>query len=237
MLINKADYLPIYFQSIDGVSAADSGVRNLPFILGIAIFTIFSGGFVTVTGHYTGLMVVGSVLNTIGAGLIYTLDIGSPSSEWIGYQVLAGIGAGLTIQIPIIVGQGVSEPSDVSSVSSMILFFQTISGAVFISVAQVLFANKLLQEVRANVSGVEPGLVVATGASELRDVFTAEQLPAILRSYMEGLQDAYTLAIALGGLGCLIAVATLVFDNRNLKVREAVKHDAEAIQEGKEQVL
>ena len=139
-------YLPIYFQSIDGVSAADSGVRNLPFILGIGIFTIFSGGFVTVTGHYTGLMVVGSVLSTIGAGLIYTLNIGSPSSEWIGYQVLAGIGAGLTIQIPIIVGQGISEPGDLSSVSSMILFFQTVSGAAFISVAQVLFANKLLQK-------------------------------------------------------------------------------------------
>lgn len=182
-------------------------------------------------------MVIGSVLSTVGAGMIYTLDIGSPSSEWIGYQVLAGIGAGLTIQIPIIVGQGVSEPSDVSSVSSMILFFQTVSGAAFISVAQVLFANKLLQEVRANVEGVSPGLVVATGASELRAVFTEEQLPAILRSYMEGLQDAYTLAIALGGVACVIAVVALIWDNRNLKVKEAVKHDAEAAQEGKVQAL
>lgn len=219
------------------MSAADSGVRNLPFILGIAIFTIFSGGFVTVTGHYTGLMVVGSVLSTIGAGMIYTLDIGSPASEWIGYQVLAGIGAGLTIQIPIIVGQGISDPSDVSSVSSMILFFQTVSGAAFISVAQVLFANKLLQEVQANVHDVEPGRVVATGASELRDVFTAEQLPAILRSYMQGLKDAYTLAIALGGLACVIAVVALVWDNRNLKVKEALNDDGEAMKEGNVQVL
>ena len=230
------DYLPIYFQSISGVSAADSGVRNLPFILGIALFTVFSGGFVTATGHYTGLMVLGSVLSTVGAGLIYTLDIGSPSSQWIGYQVLAGIGAGLTIQIPIIVGQGISAPADVSSVSSMILFFQTVSGAAFISVAQVLFANKLLQSVAANVPDVNPGLVVATGASELRDVFTPEQLPAILRSYMDGLQDAYTLAIALGGAACVIAVGALVWDNRNLKVREKVEEDAEAVREGKVQV-
>lgn len=28
------DYIPIFFQSIDGVSAAASGVRNLPLILG-----------------------------------------------------------------------------------------------------------------------------------------------------------------------------------------------------------
>jgi hypothetical protein len=32
-------YLPIYFQAIDGMSAAASGVRNLPFI-------VLSGGFI-----------------------------------------------------------------------------------------------------------------------------------------------------------------------------------------------
>ena len=31
-------YLPIYFQSIDGVSASQSGVRNLPLILGICTY-------------------------------------------------------------------------------------------------------------------------------------------------------------------------------------------------------
>ena len=226
-------YLPIYFQSIDDVSAAESGVHNLPFILGIAIFTIGSGMFVTVTGHYAGMMVVGSVLNTIGAGLIYTLNIGSKSGAWIGYQVLAGIGAGLTIQVPIIVAQGTSSPEDVSSVSSIILFFQTVTGAVFISVAQVLFANKLLQEVKAHVKGVDPGLVVVTGATELRKVFSSTELPGILRSYMTGLKDAYALAIALGGVACIIAVVTLVFDNRNLMVKEKAKEDAEAMQHEK----
>ena len=31
-------FLPEYFQSVGGVSAANSGVRNLPFILGICMF-------------------------------------------------------------------------------------------------------------------------------------------------------------------------------------------------------
>lgn len=225
-------YLPIYFQAVDGVSAADSGIRNLPFILGIAIFTVASGIFVSTFGHYAGLMVVGSVLTTVGAGVIYTLNIGSGSGEWIGYQVIAGVGTGITIQLPIIVVQGVSSPADVSSVSSIILFFQTITGAVFISVAQVLFTNKLLQKVAANLSGVNPARVVATGATELRTVFGAAILPGILRSYMSGLQDAYALAIALGGVSCVIAIATLFLDNRSLKVKEQATKDAEAIQEG-----
>ena len=222
-------YLPIYFQSIDDVSAADSGVRNLPFILGIAIFTVCSGVSISITGHYSSLMVIGSIISTIGAGLVYTLNIGSSSGAWIGYQVLAGIGSGLSFQIPIIVVQGVADPADISSLSSIILFFQTITGAVFISIAQALFSNKLLQEVAAHVEGIDPATVVATGATELKAAF-GPQLPAIRRAYMAGLKDAYILAIALGAVGCVIAVATLVWDNRNLKVKKPSVDDHEKAQ-------
>ncbi len=111
-------YLPIYFQSIDGVSAADSGVRNLPFIIAIAICTIGSGEFwtkalhhrpganrlpgisVSVWGHYTGIMVVGSIITTIGAGLIYTLNIGSGSGKWIGKEHQVSFLAVLTLLVP-----------------------------------------------------------------------------------------------------------------------------------------
>lgn len=114
-------YLPIYFQSVDGISPVASGVRNLPLIIAVTIGTIGSGGFITSTGIATPLMVLGSVLVTIGAGLIYTLDIGSSTGEWIGYQVLAGLGWGLAFQIPIIVAQAMATPEDLSSATSIML--------------------------------------------------------------------------------------------------------------------
>jgi hypothetical protein len=83
-------YLPIYFQVVSGVSASKSGVRNLPYILGVALMTIVSGVGITVTGLYLPFMLIGTILGTVGVGLLYTLDISSPSSHWIGYQALAG---------------------------------------------------------------------------------------------------------------------------------------------------
>ncbi len=222
-------YLPIYFQSIDGVSAQDSGVRNLPYILAIGICTIVSGVYITMTGRYAELMVVGSVISTIGSGLLYTLDIGTDSGKWIGYQILAGIGAGLSFQIPVIVAQGTALPADLSSVSSIVLYFQTLAGAVWISVAQALFSNKLLEVVAATVPGVNPASVVATGATELRIVFK-DHLPGVLKSYMAGIKDAFTLAIALAGVAAIVAVVTVLIDNRKLQVQEKQKEDAEAIQ-------
>ncbi|KAF2456748.1 MFS multidrug transporter-like protein [Lineolata rhizophorae] len=213
-------YLPIYFQVVSGVSAADSGIRNLPYILGIALLTIVSGGVITVTGHYIPMLVVGAVLATIGSGLIYTLDAGTPSSEWIGYQALSGIGIGLGIQVPIIVGQAVVDAVDVSSATAIIIFFQTLSGAIFVSVGQSLFANQLVESIPENAPGVNPGLVVATGATELRDVFPSDVLPGVIRSYMDGLKDAYALGIAMAGVAVVTSVAMVFFDRRNLSDRK-----------------
>lgn len=114
-------YIPIYFQAIRNVKAAESGIRNLALILACSIFTITSGGLITMTGYFVPLLIAGGALTTVGAGLIFTLGLNSPSSMWIGYQILAGIGIGLCIQVPIIAAQAVVEPCDLSSATAMIL--------------------------------------------------------------------------------------------------------------------
>jgi hypothetical protein len=100
------------------------------------------------------------------------------------------------------------------------IFFQTISGAIFVSVGQSVFANKLIQTVPQLVPSVDPKLVVATGATELRKVFTSSELPGIIASYMAGLKDAYALGIALSGLAVIVAAIMTVFDWRRLGEHE-----------------
>ena len=114
-------YLPIYFQSIDNATPIGSGVRNLPLIIAFSIATIISGGIISKTGIATPLLPVGSVIATIAAGLLYTLEIGTKSGKWIGYQILAGAGYGLAFQVPIIMCQGTSDASDLASVTAIIL--------------------------------------------------------------------------------------------------------------------
>lgn len=95
-----------------------SYVQKLTFV---AICTIVSGGLITVYGVYVPFLLAGSAIATIGAGLLYTLDIGSPSSHWIGYQALAGIGIGLSIQVPIIANQAFVKVSEISSITAVTL--------------------------------------------------------------------------------------------------------------------
>jgi MFS transporter, DHA2 family, glioxin efflux transporter len=114
-------YIPIYFQSIQNVSPTISGVRNLPLIISMSIALIVSGGTITKTGHTAPLMVVGGVIATIGSGLIYSLDIGTSTGKWIVYQIIGGIGWGLAYQVPINAAQGTVDPSDIATVTGIII--------------------------------------------------------------------------------------------------------------------
>ncbi|KAL8735015.1 MAG: hypothetical protein Q9166_001140 [cf. Caloplaca sp. 2 TL-2023] len=199
-------YLPIYFQSVSGVSPSDSGIRNIPLVIGVAIFTVLSGGLISTYGHYVPIMIVSSVLSTIGAGLLYTLDIGSPSSHWIGYQALTGIGLGLGFQIPIIVAQATVDPEDISSASALVLFFQTIGGSFFVAAGQAAFENRLIGSLPEKAPGVDPTEVIMTGATALRETFSVTQLPGIVASYLSGIHLAFALAIGLLGFSLIAAV-------------------------------
>lgn len=114
-------YLPIYFQSIDNVSPSASGVRNLPLIISFSIAMIVSGGGITATGIATPIMVPGAAISTVAAGLLYTLSLGTGSGKWIGYQILGGVGWGVSFQVPIIVGQNTVADTDIAPVTAIIL--------------------------------------------------------------------------------------------------------------------
>ena len=196
-------YLPIYFQSVDNVSASQSGVRNLPLVLGTSIFAVFSGGLITVTGQYVPFLILGAVLNAVGAGLLYTLDIGSGANKWIGYQLISGIGIGLATNTPIAVAQASVEMSDISVASSMALFCQTLGGAIFVQGGQAAFTNQLIVKIKEVAPDIDPALVVATGATELRKVFSPDQIGSVLIAYMHGLRVTYAVVVALAGI-CVV---------------------------------
>ena len=58
-------YIPIWFQAIKGISAIQSGIHVLPSILASVIFSIASGGLVTVTGYYTWACILASILTSV----------------------------------------------------------------------------------------------------------------------------------------------------------------------------
>lgn len=200
-------FLPIWFQAIQNVSATQSGIRNLPLILSVTIFSIAAGGLTTAFGYYTPFVYLGTVLVAIGAGLLTTFEVDTPASKWIGYQILAGAGVGLTMQQPMIAAQTVLTMDDIPVGSAIIIFFQTLGGALFISVGQNVFSNKLMEGIIARIPDVNPMIIQSAGATSLAKFFTPEQLPLVLQAYNEAITKSFVASVAMavlavfGGLG------------------------------------
>jgi hypothetical protein len=98
-------FLPIWFQAVKGASAVSSGIRTLPLMLSVTVFSMSTGLMVTKIGYYTPFMIAGPIVRTIGLGLLTTFQPGTSAGEWIGYQILIGSGIGLGAQLPMIAVQ------------------------------------------------------------------------------------------------------------------------------------
>ncbi|KAI1432410.1 major facilitator superfamily domain-containing protein [Xylaria sp. CBS 124048] len=199
-------YLPIYFQSIDNATPIISGVDTLPLVLATTVSIVSSGIFVSKTGHVVPLQVVSTIVATIGAGLIYTLDIGTSTGRWIGFQIIAALGWGAGFQIPVVVAQGFADPSDIPSVTAIILFFLNVGGGLLINSAQSGFVNTIIRTIPTSAPGVDPATVVATGAREIRSAFSPEQVPGIVVAYAAGTKVAFALSLTACGTALIFSL-------------------------------
>ncbi|KFY94063.1 hypothetical protein V500_03434 [Pseudogymnoascus sp. VKM F-4518 (FW-2643)] len=190
-------YLPIWFQAVKGVSAIKSGIMNLPMILTRVIVSVISGIIVTVVGYYAPLMIASSVLCGIGCGLLYTLTPESNHSLWIGYQAITGIGIGLGMQQPLVAVQTVLDISDVPIGTSIIIFAQTLGGALFVSIGQNVFTNKLVEGVATYAPNIDPLIILSTGATSIQSSVAKDVLPGVTLAYSNALTKSFLVAAAM----------------------------------------
>lgn len=190
----------MYQQAIKGVSAVQSGVDNIPMILGLVIFSLIAGAVVTQLGYYTPFVIASTILMAVGAGLLSTLNESSGHSKWIGYQVIFGAGVGFGMQQTLIAVQTVLPLADVPIGTAIVMFAQLLGGAIFISVAQNVFTNQLLNNVISAVPGINPEQVLSTGATSLATQIDPKYLPGVKIAYNGAIIDTFYVAVAMASL-------------------------------------
>jgi hypothetical protein len=200
-------YLPIWFQGVKGASAVKSGIMNLPMILTLVLVSIASGIAVTVLGYYAPLMIASSVISAVGVGLLYTFKPDTNHSMWIGYQAIAGIGVGLGMQQPLIAVQTILDISQVPIGTSVIVFLQILGGALFVSIGQNVFTNKLVQGLAEYVPELNPDIVLSTGATSIQQTISPQYLPGVTLAYNNALTEAYLVAAVMAALSIIGSVA------------------------------
>ena len=198
-------YLPFYFQAVKGTTAEQSGIRTIPYLVSNTLASVIIGGSITYFGPYVPFTWIGSAIFTVGCGFLFSLTPSSSAGKWIGYQILAGAGAGSCVQIPFIAVQVVLSKKDMPTGNAVAIFFNTLGGALSISIAQNIFSNTLVKKIPIYAPTVDPAKVVAAGATHVRDVVTKAQLPGVLLAYNKAVTSSFALAIATSGVAFLLS--------------------------------
>lgn len=218
-------YLPLFFQVVKELNAAQSGLRILALVGTSAPIAILSGILLSHTGDYQIIMLVSAIFSTIGSSLIFTLGPESSTLQSIGYQILIGIGLGLSIQLSIVVCQNVVPASDLTRANTWALWTQLLGGAVVLAVAQSAVSNRLLAVLPEFAPTVSSAAVLEAGPGNLRAELGAEQIGGVVRAYMSGLKIAFGLALALSCGSVVVALLVLIVDRR--KLGDSILGDAE----------
>jgi MFS family permease len=197
-------YLPIWFQAVKDASAVGSGIMNLPMLVSMVLCSVVAGAAVTMWGYYTPFMLAGGAVAAIGYGLTIMFEPDTNTATWIGYQIVIGAGVGIGFQQPLMAVQTVLDIEDVPTGMSLIVFLQTLGGALFVAVTQNVFANKLVEFVGQYVPEIpEPAYILTIGATSVKDIQPPSLLPALKLAYNDALVQTFIVFTALAAISIL----------------------------------
>ncbi|KAI9878064.1 MAG: hypothetical protein M1830_002013 [Pleopsidium flavum] len=212
-------YLPIWFQAIHGDDAVTSAVHLLPLILSQLAGTIVAGGMTTRIGYYMPFVWASVVFMPIGAGLLTTCYVGIPAGRWIGYQILFGLGLGFGFQQANVAAQASLPLKDIPTGVAVVFSAQFLGGAVFVSVGENVFTNRLRSNIAAlKIPEFGPALAVRVGATELRDVVPPAYLHDVLVAYNGAIVRAFQVALILS---CLTVLGASGMEWRSIKRKKS----------------
>ncbi|KAJ7665937.1 MFS general substrate transporter [Mycena polygramma] len=207
-------YLPQFFQVALGYDPLHAGVFLIPLLVLQIMASWVAGMLVSRTGRYRTIIHLGFAIWSIACGCISTVKPGTPKAVLVVYMMLAGIGAGQTMQTTTVAAQASVSRRDMSVVTAMRNFIRLLGGTLSLAVASTLLNNKL----RTAMTGLN---ISASQINQIIDDPALLHTPASLRisqdtatailyhGYTKGFSSLFVMNAALTVFATLVSVVMI----------------------------
>lgn len=155
---------------------------------------------------------------SVGGGLITTFVVDTPTRTWIGYQIILGLGIGQGMQLASLGAQVALSQKDVPTGVSLMFFAQSLGGSVLVCVGQAVFNSELRSRL-SSFDRIDVATIVGAGATQLRNVVSADRLADVLVEYNAALRSYYYVGVAAA---CFAILPSLGIEWKNVKGKEFV---------------
>jgi EmrB/QacA subfamily drug resistance transporter len=196
-------FLAQYFQVARNHTPTQAGLLMLPLIVGNMVGATGTGQYITRTGRWKGIMMVGSLLLVAGLSLMGTIDHLTPMWHLSGYMVLMGLGTGALMQNLVLVVQNTVDVTDVGAASGVVSFFRSLGGTIGVAALGAVLASNVTDKIATGLS--KAGIPVSGGGAGSLDL---DKLPpAVATIVRTAYADATGRIFLIAGV---IAVLTFV---------------------------
>ena len=145
-------YIPLFMQSVIGVSATRSGTLLTPLMLMLTAGSILSGQLVSRLGRYKVLAFVG--LGIMTSGMLLMSGMGADTTQGIAIRnmVILGIGLGLVMPLYTLVVQNAVPQRQMGVATASTLFFRSIGSTL----GTAIFGSIMLSRYRSEFDAAVP---------------------------------------------------------------------------------
>jgi EmrB/QacA subfamily drug resistance transporter len=234
-IFGGAIYLPLYLQTVQGMSPTRSGLAMLPMVVGMFSMSITSGLLITKTGKYKIFPIIGASILMVAMFLLSTIQM--DTAYWVIaiYAYLFGTGLGLammTITTPI---QNAVDFRDMGVATSATTFGRSLGGAIGAALFGAILTSRLAVYLSEELAG---SAGAATSGGEI-DTNNIQALHALEEPARSQILTAYTHAITdifLYSIPVIVAALAVVLFLKEIPLRTgqapvAERADSERIDE------
>ncbi|MGQ3382572.1 DHA2 family efflux MFS transporter permease subunit [Glutamicibacter sp. TV12E] len=234
-------FLSQYMIMARGASATMAGLMTFPLMGGLLVISTIGGQFISRTGKWKPLVIIGSVLIVIGLFLLGTIHYNTNYALVAAFMFILGAGMGLVMQNMVLVVQNSVDIRELGVASSSVNFFRTLGGtagtaglgAILAASIPNMIADRQADLMQAIGSLGEKGKAVAEVLSS-GNLPTISTLPEPVRVIFESIYgDAVpSLFTFAAPLSLIIVIAVCLIPNQALTTQTASERmqevDAEA---------
>ncbi|KAK1471185.1 hypothetical protein CABS01_16447 [Colletotrichum abscissum] len=197
-------YLPEWFQAVQGATPFESGIRVLPSVMSQIVGAICAGDIALKIRFNDPWFYVGPVLVCTAAALYIQFTVSNtPSSQWIGFQIIQGLGVGFAMQMPSLMIQlALKDRANLLPIGiSLNIFAQFLGATVAQVIAGAIFHARLESQLasRAALCHDQIRLLYRSGVANVRaivDQYFPSLFDAIMESYHSAVAQTHFVAVA-----------------------------------------
>ena len=145
-------FIPLYYQVVQGVSATASGYSMWPLLLGLIITSVGAGFYLTRTGRYKVLLLVGLGVLIVGSFLLTHLSPATATPTLWLWLALTGLGIGPSMSVFTVVIQNAAPKERLGTATSTLTFLRQVGGVVGLAIAGTVFSQGLSTQMPKQLS-------------------------------------------------------------------------------------